>query len=425
MSRKAICGLATKLLAPAGLVAGLCSSLRADWPAFRGPHRDGIVRGQNVPTEWSQDKNVLWRIELPGQGWSSPVTDGKRIYLTAAIAQEENAPAVETAYDLCLIILDTDSGSILRNQAIFVQSTDAPSIHKKNSHASPTPIITGDRVVLHFGHQGTACTDLSGDILWKNDSLAYKPVHGNGGTPAIVDDLVIFSRDSGNTAVITALELASGQVAWEVQRDVEANKKFSFCTPLVAQLGGRKQLILPGSNVVQSLDPATGKEYWRLRYDGYSVIPRPIVDSGLVFVATGYNQPSLLAIDPTGSGDVTETHLKWQVKTSIPHTPSLIALGGSVTMVSDKGIASCLDSKTGDEVWKLRIGGNFSASPLLAGDKLYLLSEQGKCSIVDLSSDRPEIVTTNDIEERTLASLAVLDHTLLLRSDKALYRIHP
>ncbi|GAB5404171.1 MAG: PQQ-like beta-propeller repeat protein [Aureliella sp.] len=411
-----------KTLSAIGLVSFFCTSLHADWPAFRGPQRDGIVRDQDVPTKWSQDENIQWRTELPGEGWSSPVTDGRRIYLTAAVPQD--ADSDETAFDLCLIVVDAESGAVVRREAIFVQPADAPSIHKKNSHASPTPVIVGERVVVHFGHQGTACTNLAGDLLWKNDSLPYKPVHGNGGTPAIVDELVIFSRDGGNTAVVTALDIESGQVAWEVERDVEASKKFSFCTPLVANLNGRNQLILPGSNVVQSLDPATGSEIWRLRYDGYSVIPRPIVDSGLVFVATGYNQPSLLAIDPSGSGDVTETHLKWSVRTSIPHTPSLIALGGRVTMVSDKGIASCLDSKTGDQAWKLRIGGNFSASPLLAKDKLYLLSEQGKCSIVDLSAERPEIVATNDIGERTLASFAVLENTLLLRSDEALYRIH-
>ncbi len=396
-----------------------------DWPAFRGPQRDGIVRGQSLPTQWSNEQNVAWRTELPGNGWSSPVVVGNRIYLTTAIPASLNADSngESSAYDLALLILDLQSGEFIKTTVLFRQSPDAPSIHKKNSHASPTAIVDGEQIYVHFGHQGTACLNLNGEILWKNDELVYQPVHGNGGSPVLVDNLLIFSRDGGDSSVITALDKRTGQVAWETQRNVEASKKFSFCTPLVLAVDGREQLILPGSNVVQSLNPKTGKEYWRVNYDGYSVIPLPIYDSGLVMIATGYNTPSLLAIDPTGNGDVTETHVKWQVKTSVPHTPSLIALGGSVAMVSDKGIASGLDTITGEEIWKLRIGGNFSASPILVGSLLYLFSEQGDCTILDLASEEPSIVQKNSLGEQTLASPAAIQNTLLIRSEKALYRI--
>lgn len=416
-NRKAITGIfATLALA--------YSVALADWPAFRGPERDGILRGQSIPLKWSATEGVLWRTELPGQGWSSPVVAGQKIYLTAAVPQDESADGSEgTAFDLKLLMLDAKDGSLLGQQTIFVQPADAPRIHSKNSHASPTPIIEGDRIYLHFGHLGTACVTLDGETIWKNESLSYSPVHGNGGSPALADDLLIFSRDGKRTAVVTALDKRTGKVVWETERAVEASKKFSFCTPLLAKLAGREQLILPGSNVVQSFNPTDGTELWRVRYDGYSVIPRPIVDSGLVFVATGYNRPSLLAIDPSGSGDVTETHLKWTEKTAVPHTPSLIALGGSIAMVSDKGIASGLDSLTGDLKWKLRVGGNFSASPLLFGDRLLLQDEQGVCSVIDLSKAEPEVLHTNEVGERTLASFAVHENTLLLRSDKALYRI--
>lgn len=411
------------------LTIGICSlsvclpgSLQAeDWTAFRGPERDGIVRGQTAPLEWSANENIAWRTELPGQGWSSPVTSEESIYLTAAI--ENDAADSSSAYDLCLLIVNSETGELVRTTKIFIQSPDAPNIHKKNSHASPTPIIDGNNVYVHFGHLGTACLNLHGDIVWQTQKHSYSPVHGNGGSPTVVDDLLIFSRDGAKTAAVTALDKRTGKLVWETTREVEATKQFSFCTPLVAKLAGKLQLIIPGSNVVQSLDPATGTEYWRLSYDGYSVIPRPIVDSGLVFIATGYNTPKLLAIDPSGSGDVTDTHLKWQVKTLIPHTPSLLALGGSVAMVSDKGIASCLDAKTGNQLWKQRIGGNFSASPLLVGRFMYLLSEAGDCSIMDLAADQPTVAYKNSIGEKTLASFAVLDNTILLRSDKAIYRI--
>lgn len=392
----------------------------ADWPAFRGPSRDGITQ-LPLPTRWNSDSdNVRWRTEIPGQGWSSPVVVGSRIFLTAAVPQEQDAE--QASYDLTLIGLNAASGEIEFQSVLFKQPADSPRIHKKNSHASPTPVFDGERLFVHFGHQGTACVTLAGETIWKNTDLDYPPVHGNGGSPAVVGDLVLFSRDGSDVAEVTALNKASGKLVWQTKRDVEASKRFSFATPLVTEVNGQTQIIVPGSNVVQSLNPATGEEYWRLRYDGYSVIPRPIIESGLVFVCTGYNRPVLLAIDPTGSGDVTDTHLKWQSKENIPHTPSLVGYQGKIAAVSDNGIAVGFDAVSGEQLWRERIGGNFSASPILSGDLLYLLSEQGDCTVLDLSDERRE-VAVNKLGERCLASMAVVDQDLLIRSDAALYRI--
>lgn len=400
---------------------------RADWPAFRGPNRDGIVRNRDLPTAWSPSTNIGWRTELPGQGWSSPVVVGDRIYLTAAIAEQtadnEQATQNQPAYRLVLFCVAAESGELLQEVELFRQAADAPRIHQKNSHASPTAVYDGENLFVHFGHQGTACVSLQGDVLWKNDSLGYQPVHGGGGSPSVVGELLIFSRDGAETAEITALDKRSGQVVWKSQRGVEAQKKFSFCTPLVASLAGQQQLILPGSNVVQSLDPTNGQEIWRVRYDGYSVIPRPIVEAGMVFVCTGYNRPSLLAIDPSGRGDVTDTHVKWSTNSNVPHTPSLIGFDSKLLMVNDTGgIVSCLDALSGRELWKERVGGNFSASPLLVDSKLYLLDEEGTCSVLDVSGE-PQELAKNRIGERCLSSFAVIDNDLLLRSENALYRI--
>ena len=405
---------------PLFVLALLCttSAAAADWPAFRGPTRDGVVN-QKLPTNWTQTENVVWRTELPGEGWSSPVLVGKEAFLTAAV------PMPDGSFDLRLIGVDTDTGSVNVITRLFKQSGDAPKIHKKNSHASPTPLYDGKNLYVHFGHQGTACVSPQGLVNWKNDRLGYPPVHGNGGSPTIVGDLLIFSRDGSDIAEVTALDKKSGEVVWQTKRDVEVARKFSFCTPLVTEINGIQQLILPGSNVVQSLNPQTGEEIWRLQYEGYSVIPRPVYHQGLVFVCTGYNRPSLLAIDPTGRGDVTDTHLVWSTKDSIPHTPSLIPYQDKIALVSDRGVASCFSAKTGEEVWKKRIGGNFSASPLLSGSLMYLLSETGDCTILDIAGKEPEIVATNQLGERCLASFAVVGDDLLLRSDKALYRIRP
>ncbi len=397
----------------------LATPTSADWPEFRGPGKQGHSAA-DLPTHWSAEDHVRWRSELPGQGWSSPIVVGQSIYLTAAIASPGEQ---DQGYQLVALIVDGQSGDIVKQIPLFKQAESSPKIHQKNSHASPTPVFDGEHIFIHFGHQGTACMTPQGQVVWKNDDLFYPPVHGNGGSPVVVDDVLIFSRDGGNIGEVTALDKRSGKVVWQTVRDVDAKKQFSFCTPLVLEHGGRRQLILPGSNVVQSLDPANGRELWRVTYDGYSVIPRPIFESGLIFVCTGYDRPTLLAIDPSGSGDVTATHVKWQTAAAVAHTPSLIGTQGKVITVSDSGIATCFDATTGQEIWKERIGGNFSASPILVGNHLYLLSEQGDCSVLDISGGSPKSLAKNAIGERCLASLAVIDDDLLLRSDQALYRI--
>jgi outer membrane protein assembly factor BamB len=237
-----------------------------------------------------------------------------------------------------------------------------------------------------------------------------------------VDDYLIFSRDGADISEITALDANTGEIAWQTERDIAAQKTFSFCTPLLIEANARDQLILPGSNVVQSVDPTSGKEIWRVTYDGFSVIPRPVYESGLVFVCTGFMRASLLAIDPSGSGDVTQTHVNWQSKANIPRTPSLVAFDGKIGMVSDNGVASCFDALSGKEVWKERIGGNFSASPILAGKHLYLISEDGHCTVLNVAHGVRK-VAENRLNERTLASPAVVGRDLLIRTSAALYRI--
>jgi outer membrane protein assembly factor BamB len=239
----------------------------------------------------------------------------------------------------------------------------------------------------------------------------------------IVGSLLIFSRDGQDISEVTALDKATGKIVWQTPRNVETPKRFSFCTPLALELQGQTQLILPGSDVVQSLDPQTGREIWRVRYEGYSVIPKPIYHAGLVFISTSYDRPSLLAIDPTGSGDVTESHVRWRASSAaIPHTPSLVALDGQVAMISDKGIAAGYDVVSGQELWKERIGGNYSASPLLVGTHMHLLSEEGEYTVLDIAG-KPTELAKSKLGERTLASPAVIHGDLILRSDKALYRI--
>lgn len=403
------------------ITAATLSAARADdWPAFRGPQGDGHSAEKNLPVHWSNTENIVWKKPIPGEGWSSPVVVQSRVYLTAAVPNSSGANA---GYSLRLLSLDAESGKSIFNQEVFKEEAGhSPPIHKKNSHASPTPLVTGNRIYLHFGHQGSACMDLAGKLVWQNRELRYPPVHGAGGTPVVVDNGLVVSCDGASDPFLAALDAASGHVLWKVPRQTEAPKKFSFSTPTVITVGGRKQVVSPGSDVVNALDPRTGKEIWHARYDGYSVIPKPVFGHGLIYICTGYDTPSLMAIQIDGKGDVTDTHVKWTETSSVPHTPSLLLVGDDLFMVSDRGIASCLDATTGKSVWQKRLGGDYSASPIYADGSIYFLSEDGTTTVVKAARTY-EIIATNSIDGRTLASLAVSGSKIFLRSDKHLYCI--
>lgn len=388
------------------------------WPEFRGPTGQGHATASGLPEQWAPDKNVRWRQELPGAGWSSPVVFGGRVYLTAAVP--EAAPATGTA--LSLLICDLESGRLAPPVRVFEERPNTPKIHGKNSHASPTPIVHDGRVYVHFGHEGTACLDLDGRQLWENRELSYPPVHGNGGSPAICGDVLVYSADGASAPQINALGLDDGKLRWQFARPTEATKKFSFTTPLLIDEGGRATLLSPGSDMLTALDPATGRERWRVRYTGYSVIPRPVVGHGMVYISTSYDSPSVMAIRLGGEGDVTDSHVAWTRRQGAPHTPSLLLDGDELYMVSDKGIATCVDAVSGEEIWQERIGGNFSASPLLADGRIYLLSEEGDAYVLRAGRSY-ELLAKNTLGERTLASPAAVGHALLIRTQNALYRL--
>jgi outer membrane protein assembly factor BamB len=212
-----------------------------------------------------------------------------------------------------------------------------------------------------------------------------------------------------------------GELAWRRARDVKVQKAFSFCTPLVIEAGGRRQLISPYSNAVSAYDPETGEELWRVNYDGYSVVPRPVFAQGLVFICTGYDKASLLAIDPSGTGDVTETHVRWQRDKRVPLTPSLLAVGEELYLVDDNGIVTCLDARTGREHWAERLTGNYSASPVLAAGRIYIVSEEGLVTVLE-PGRRFRRLAESDLDERVLASPAPVAGGFLVRTAGNLYR---
>ncbi|QDU61209.1 outer membrane biogenesis protein BamB [Planctomycetes bacterium Pan216] len=411
--RRSVLAIASSLLFVASAVGG------DQWTDFRGPTGQGIAKAKGVPIQWSPKHNVTWKTPVPGEGWSSPIVYRGRIFLTSAVP----APGGDKG-DLSLraICLDEESGDILWNKEIFQQKgSDAPRIHSKNSHASPSPLIDDGKLFVHFGHQGTACLDLKGKTLWKNRAITYEPVHGNGGTPIVVDDLLIFTCDGKEDPFVVALDKKTGKERWRSYREVDSDRGFSFCTPLAIEVDGKTQVICPGSNVVSALDPETGEKIWSVDYYGWSVVPRPVFGKGLVFISTGYMTPSLLAIRPDGKGDVTDSHVVWSTSRAVPNTPSMLQVEDELYTVSDKGIATCFDAATGKVHWRQRLGGNFSASPLYADEKIYFQSEDGKTTVIHPGTEFIPIAE-NDLDETTFASYAVSDGAFFIRTKEHLYR---
>jgi outer membrane protein assembly factor BamB len=394
-----------------------------DWPQFRGPAGDGSSAESNLPIEWGPSKNIVWKQAIPGTGWSSPVIGNGRIYLTTAVPQAGTGAKDVSLRALCL---EAGTGKTIWDTEVFGQEgKGAARIHGKNTHASPTPVLCDGRLFVHFGHQGTACLDLDGKVLWRNRSLTYKPVHGNGGSPICVDDLLVYSADGGDTRFVIALDARTGAVRWKTERTWASGSKFSFSTPVAITVQGRTQIVSAGSDAVAAYDPADGKEIWRVFYPGgYSVIPKPIFANGLVYVCTGYTFPGLLAIRPDGKGDVTDTHVAWKSKKSVPNTPSVLVVGNEIYQVSDGGMATCLDSATGSVLWQQRIGGHYSASPLFAAGRIYFQSEEGVGTVIK-AGRKFEQIAKNDLEERSLASYAAADGALFIRTEHNLYRVQP
>ena len=385
------------------LVAG------SDWPQFRGPTGQGVSDEEGLPLTWSEKTNVVWKVAIPGNGWSSPVVQGDRIWLTTA---------TEEGKSLRAIAIDRNSGAIVQNIEVF-RLKSAKLTNPKNSFASPTPIIEGDRVYVHFGAFGTACITQSGEIVWKTKLEYDNGQHGTGGSPTLYDDLLIISCDGNDVQFVVALDKHTGKVKWKKSRQGYQ----AYTTPLVVKLQGGDQVISPGAFRAISYDPRSGKELWHVTYgEGFSNVPRPVYGDGLVFICTGFQQASLLAVRLDGKGDVTKSKVEWKLDRGVPLTPSPLLVGNELYLVSDNGIVTCLDAKTGKEYWRARIGGNHSASPIYADGRIYFLSEEGE-SVVLASGQQLKHLATNQLDGRTLASMAVSNGSIFIRSDTHLYRI--
>jgi len=405
-------------LAPQAAHAAPRGAPGEDWPQFRGPGGEGHSTERGVPLEWSETKNVAWKSPVPGLGWSSPVVAGGRVWLTTATED----PQRRGQASLRALAFDVETGREVVNVEVF--QIRGPLLNPKNSHASPTPIVDGDRVYVHFGMNGTAALTTSGEIVWKT-RLPYESQHGSGGSPTLYGDLLIVSCDGHDAAYVVALDKRTGKIRWRTYRRRPFDQ--AYTTPLAIRVGERDQIVSIGAYRATAYDPESGKEIWRVSYpqeDGFSNVPRPVFGHGLVFITTGFQQPVLLAVRADGEGDVTKTHIAWTLRRGVPYTPSPLLVGDELYIVSDIGVATALDAKTGAMHWQQRLGGNHSASPVFADGRIYFQSENGVTTVIAPGKEFRRLAQ-NFIDGWTLASMAIADGAIYLRSEDSLYRIGP
>jgi len=421
------------------------AAVRAEtsWPQFRGPDGQGHSRAVGVPLRWSEKENIVWKTPIVGRGWSSPVVEDGKIWLTTVIEQaatpEERERGLASVpktgqyevvgrVEMFAICLDAKTGRILR-QIKLTESDDPEPIHPLNSFASPTPVVEAGRVYCHFGTYGTFCLDtVSGQVLWQRQ-LRIRHYVGPGSSPILYKNLLILTCDGADRQYVAALDKHTGEIVWQRDRPPlrtdNPDFKKSFSTPLIIRVAGRDQCVVPGPQWVVAYDPASGAPLWRFDHgNGFSLAPRPVYDGRCVFICTGFGRTSLLAIrvDAAGAGDVTASHIAWRSRKQVPRRPSPIVVGGRVLSVSDMGILTCYDAATGEAIWHKRMPGNFSASPLAVDGRLYFSNQEGRTTVL-APGDTYQELAQNDLDGQIMASLAVVDNDLLLRTDTHLYRI--
>jgi outer membrane protein assembly factor BamB len=404
------------LLVFAGPAAGAAPP--AEWPGYRGPTGDGHAVASDLPVDLHDPAALAWKTPIPGTGWSTPVVLGDQIWMTTATPDGTSLRAV---------CVHRRTGKIERDIEVF--HVEKPTeIHKKNSHASPTPAIEPGRLYVHYGTNGTAAIDTAtGAVIWRDTAHTLEHYVGPGSSPVLHGDLVILTCDGADVQYSAALDKATGKERWKTPRSAalraDPDVKKSFSTPAILKVGDHEELVTPAADHVYAYDPATGRELWRLDYDGFSVVPRPVAAHGLVFVCTGFNTPKLLAIRQGGKGVLGADSIAWEEKSQIPANPSPLVVGDELYVVSDRGVASCFDARTGREHWRHRVGGNYSASPLLADGKIFLCSEEGIVTVIEPGKTWRQ-VAASDLAARIMASPVAIGRELFIRTadDLRLYK---
>lgn len=398
-----------------------------NWPQFRGPSGLGVSEARGLPLTWGENQNVVWKTPIHGRAWSSPVVQDGRVWLTTA---------TEDGRVLSVVGVDCGSGKIVLDKTLF--EVEKPQFaHKFNTYASSTPVAEPGRVYVTFGSPGTACLDAkTGSVLWERRDFVCNHFRGAGSSPILHGDLLIMNYDGSDFQFVVALDKKTGKTVWRKERSIdhkdlgpdgkpqaEGDFRKAFATPHVAMFAGKPLLISQGAKAAYGYEPSTGRELWRVEErTSHSGGTRPVVNDDTIFFPSGWSQGFVLAVKPGGTGDVTQSHVVWSSKRNVPKKPSLILAKDLMFTIDDGGFAGCLDAKSGDEIWRERVGGNYSASPLLAEGRLYVFSEEGKTTVLE-ASRAFHLLATNQLEDGFMASPAVSGKALILRTKSALYRI--
>jgi len=417
-----------KKILPIILLACSAITLAADnWPQFRGPDGTGHSDAKDLPAEWSEAKNIVWKTAIHDRGWSSPVVFGKQVWLTTAS---------KDGRQLFALCLDRDTGKIIRDIKLF-DVAQPQYAHPFNTYASPTPVIEQGRVYITFGSPGTAAIDTKTfKVIWERRDFECNHFRGSGSSPVIFRNMLLMHFDGSDHQFVVALDKNTGRTIWRTNRSIdfqdldkngkpaaEGDLRKAFSTPHVVQLNGRWEMISLGAKAAYSYDPFTGKELWRVEERGqHSASTRPVLGHGMIFYPTGFSNGQLYAVRTGGSGLITETHVAWRVKRGASNKPSILLIGDLIYMIGDTGIATCVEAKTGEIVWQQRIGGEYSASPVYADGKIWMFSEEGKTTVIKPGRTF-EKLAENHLGEGFLASPAIAGKAFFLRTRTHLYRI--
>jgi outer membrane protein assembly factor BamB len=389
-----------------------------NWPEFRGPRGDGTSTATGLPVTWSESEHVTWKTAIHGKAWSSPVIWGDQVWMTTA---------TENGQQRFAVCVDRDSGRIVHDTLLY--SIPEPQFcHEFNSYASPTPAIEEGRLYAHFGSEGTACLDTAtGKLLWSRDDLPCDHFRGAASSPILYGNLLVVALDGYDYQYVVALDKLTGQTVWKRDRNIDygtdnGDVKKAYSTAKVIEVGGKPQLVYPSAGDTIAYEPLTGDELWRVHHGGMNASARPLFGHGMLYINTAAGGWRFFALRTGGTGDVTSSHLEWKTAQGASSRSSPSLVGDFLYMVSDAGIAACLDAHTGKPKWQKRLEGEFSASPLVAEGRLYFPNQDGKTFVIAAKPDY-ELLATGTLAAGCMASPAVYDKAIYLRTKTHLYRL--
>lgn len=414
------------LLAAWCFTLGLSAQNQENWTHLRGSNLDGHSQSRNAPVVWSDSVNIKWKTEIRGLGWSSPVVFGNQIWVSSATRNGD---------EMFTDCIDYNSGKILKEMILF-RPDSVQHIHPTNSYATPTPCIEDGFVYVHFGTYGTACIDThTFQVVWTRTDLNCEHMQGAGSSPFLYKNLLILHIEGTDVQYLIALNKQTGETVWKTERPrefydhVEPVSRKAYCTPIVVNVNGKDQLISNGSQLCIAYEPETGKEIWRVFYGDDSTVSMPLAWNGMVYVNSGWMLPAngkyyarLLAVDPTGTGDVTKTKVPWEVDVDVPQISTPVVVDSLIYMVHERGMLTCLNARSGAVVWKEQLHDQFNASALFASGNIYLFSLKGNTYIF-----KPGLtyqpVGENHIDGMVKATPAIVRNDIIYKTEKFLYRI--